>query len=207
MSWCDSAARRVRGDADQFRSVRRGFDRRDRFPDRLGLLEHQVAWEVFFLRLEVIRDPRQIRYDRLGVGAVGEEDLHQLGSAVLARPGILIAGVDHERFHAILDVVLRQEAQPFHPDLVGEHLAARARLKNRLVDGGQQGRDLFERETAVDRSDAAAGPTVQSSAAPAEENISVSELDLEALSGEDINRLLGADPAAQDVPPSPAQVT
>ena len=79
---------------------------------------------------------------------------------MLARPGILIAGVDHERFHAILDVVLRQEAQPFHPDLVGEHLAARARLKNRLVDGGQQGRDLFERETAVDRSDAAAGPTV-----------------------------------------------
>ena len=54
---------------------------------------------------------------------------------------------------------------------------------------------------------AAAGPSAQSSAAPAEENVSVSELDLEALSGEDINRLLGADPAAQDAPPSPAPVT
>jgi acyl carrier protein len=51
---------------------------------------------------------------------------------------------------------------------------------------------------------AAANPASRAAAVPAEENISVAEVDLDALSGEDINRLLGAASSAEGITPSPA---
>jgi hypothetical protein len=54
---------------------------------------------------------------------------------------------------------------------------------------------------------AAANPSARASAAPAEENISVAEVDLDALSGEDINRLLGAASFAEGATPSPAPLS
>ncbi|MEI7864136.1 MAG: SDR family NAD(P)-dependent oxidoreductase [Chthoniobacterales bacterium] len=54
---------------------------------------------------------------------------------------------------------------------------------------------------------ATANPSARASAAPAEENISVAEVDLDALSGEDINRLLGALSSADGATPSPAPLS
>jgi predicted dehydrogenase len=65
----------------------------DRFADALGLPEHELLGKVLFVLFKVVGDLGQFRNDRLGVGPVAEEDLHQLRCPMLAGPGILVAGV------------------------------------------------------------------------------------------------------------------
>ena len=41
-------------ETDEFRGVRRGFNRTDRFADALGLHEHQILGKVLFVLFEVV---------------------------------------------------------------------------------------------------------------------------------------------------------
>ena len=136
---------------------RRGgcFDGADRVPDARDLPLPQVFREVPLVMFEVVRDRRQLRNDRLGVGAVAEQDLHQFRRPLLAVPPILVTGVVDTRFDPLLDVVLREQAKPLDANRVGEHLPARGRLDDRPMDRRQQRLDLLGGEDPVDRSETA----------------------------------------------------
>ena len=87
-----------------------GFEGLDGIAEALGLLEHEVLGEVFFIVLEVMGDFGEFGDQGFGVVAVLEQDLHQLGCAIFAGPGVLLAGVSDTGAHAFLDVVLGHEA-------------------------------------------------------------------------------------------------
>ena len=59
-------------EAAEFRGVRRGLDRNNRFADALGLQEHELLGKVLFVLFKVVGDLGQLRNDRLGVGPIAE---------------------------------------------------------------------------------------------------------------------------------------
>ncbi|MEY4298984.1 MAG: hypothetical protein RIR25_220, partial [Verrucomicrobiota bacterium] len=173
-----------------------------------GLQENPLLERIFASGVEVEETPGKTSDWRVRIEAAAPADREAVvvqalqdivGSVLRVKPESLRP--DQPLTDLGLDSLMGVEIENLIESSVGVALPPASLMRARTI--GQIASLLSGHLGAT----AAAGPSVQSSAAPAEENISVSELDLEALSGEDINRLLGADPAAQDVPPSPAQVT